>query len=182
MLLYNECLEEEPIYIPRKFLNDNTFTMNEQEKDIYFKLDLTKLKREMEILTTRRQYFRKKLNEIDQEFTAFIESESVSEVVKKNLEEEWVKHTTENNAQDNAVWQKSIKGKKEAFQRDKAQKNSHIGCHNIDNSLRTKERDGINRYNNSDTNREHDPHPRYQPRNPKNPYNLCNKYRRRPYH
>ena len=32
ILLYNECLEEEPIYIPRKFRNDNTFTMNEQEK------------------------------------------------------------------------------------------------------------------------------------------------------
>ena len=60
MLLYNECLEEEPIYIPRKFRNDNTFTMNEQEKNIYFKLDLTKLKTEMEILTTRREYFRKK--------------------------------------------------------------------------------------------------------------------------
>ena len=60
ILLYNECLEEEPIYIPRKFRNDNTFTMNEQEKNIYFKLDLTKLKTEMEILTTRREYFRKK--------------------------------------------------------------------------------------------------------------------------
>ena len=136
----------------------------------------------MEILTTRREYFRKKLDEIDQEFTAFIESESVSEVVKKNLEEECVKQTTENNAQDDAVWQKSIKGKKEAFQRDKAQKNSHTGCHNIDNSLITKERDGSNRYNNSDTNREHGPHPRYQPRSPKNPYNTYNKYRRRPYH
>ena len=66
--------------------------MNEQEKNIYFKLDLTKLKTEMEILTTRREYFRKKLDKIDQEFTAFIESESVSEVVKKKLEEEWVKH------------------------------------------------------------------------------------------
>ena len=87
MLLYNECLEEEPIYIPRKFLNDNTFTRNEQGKNIYFKLDLTKLKKEMETLTIRRQYFRKKLDEIDQEFTAFIESESVSEVVKKKLEE-----------------------------------------------------------------------------------------------
>ena len=45
----------------------------------------------MEILTTRREYFRKKLETIDQEFTAFIESKSVSEVVKKKLEEEWVK-------------------------------------------------------------------------------------------
>ena len=72
--------------------------MNEQEKNIYFKLDLTKLKTEMEILTTRREYFRKKLDEIDQEFTAFIESESVSEIVKKKLEEESVKLTTESNA------------------------------------------------------------------------------------
>ena len=63
-----------------------------------------------------------------------------------------------------------------------AQKNSHTGRHNTDNSIRTKEKHGSNRYNNSDTNREHDPHPRYQPRNPKNPYNLCNKHRRRPYH
>ena len=59
-----------------------------------------------------------------------------------------------------SLGKKIIKGKKEAFQRDKAQKNSHTGCHNRDNSLRTKERDGSHRYNNSDTNREHDPHPR----------------------
>ena len=56
ILLYNECLEEEPVYIPRKFRNDNTFTMNEKEKNIYLKLDLTKLKTEIEILTTSREY------------------------------------------------------------------------------------------------------------------------------
>ena len=67
----------------------------------------------MEILTTRREYFRKKLETIDQEFTAFIESESVSEVVKKKLEEEWVKYTTENNAKIDAVWQeKTLKERK----------------------------------------------------------------------
>ena len=67
----------------------------------------------MEILTTRRQYFRKRLETIEQEFTAFIESESVSEVVKKKLEEEWVKHTTENNAKIDAVWQeKTLKERK----------------------------------------------------------------------
>ena len=44
ILRYNECLEEELIYIRRRFRNDNTFTMNKQEKNIYFKLDLTKLK------------------------------------------------------------------------------------------------------------------------------------------
>ena len=34
IFLYNECFEEEPIYIPRKFHNDNTFTMKEQETNI----------------------------------------------------------------------------------------------------------------------------------------------------
>ena len=52
----------------------------------------------MEILTTGREYFRKKPDEIDQEFRAFIVSESISDVVKKKLHEEWFKHTIENNA------------------------------------------------------------------------------------
>ena len=62
ILLYNECLEEEPIYIPRKLRNNNTFTMNEQGKNIYFKLDLTKLKTEMEVLTMRREYLKNEIN------------------------------------------------------------------------------------------------------------------------
>ena len=45
--LYNGYLEEESLYIRHKFHNDNSFTMNEQEKNIYFKFDLTKLKTEM---------------------------------------------------------------------------------------------------------------------------------------
>ena len=70
---------------------------------------------------------------------------------------------------DRCHLQKNIRGKKEAFQRDIAEKNSHTGRHNTDNSLRTKEGNGSNRYNDSDTNREHDPHRRYQPRNTKKP-------------
>ena len=85
-------------------------------------------------------------------------------------------------SKNDAVWQKNINGKEEAFQRGKAQKNSHSGCHNTDYSLKTKERDGNNIYNDIDTSREYDPHPRYQPRNPKNPYSQYNKCRRRPYH
>ena len=60
----------------------------------------------MEILTTGREYFTKKLDEIDQEFRAFIVSESISEVVKKKHHEEWFKQTIENNAKIDAVWQK----------------------------------------------------------------------------
>ena len=44
----------------------------------------------MELLTTR-EYFRKKLGEVDHEFIAFIQSESASEVIKEKFQKEWVK-------------------------------------------------------------------------------------------
>ena len=44
ILLYNECLEQKAMYIPRKFRNGRVYTMNDQEKNIYNKLALEKLK------------------------------------------------------------------------------------------------------------------------------------------
>ena len=40
ILLCNEYLEEEPMYIPRKFENYKVYTMIDQEKNIYNKLAL----------------------------------------------------------------------------------------------------------------------------------------------
>ena len=61
-LLYNEVLEEESMYISRKYRNGKVYTMNDEEKKIYNKLALEKLKTKMEILTIRREHFR---NSID---------------------------------------------------------------------------------------------------------------------
>ena len=57
ILLYNECLEEELMSIPRKFQNDKEYTIKNQKKNIYNKLALEELKTEMEILTNRRDIF-----------------------------------------------------------------------------------------------------------------------------
>ena len=54
ILLYNEYLEEEPMYTPWQFQNDKVYTINDQEKNIYNKLALKKLKKEMKIRTNRR--------------------------------------------------------------------------------------------------------------------------------
>ena len=57
----------------RKFRNDDIFTMNQNEKkNICLKLDLRKLKTEIEVLKTRREHFRNKLDGIDKEMTNFI--------------------------------------------------------------------------------------------------------------
>ena len=117
--LYNECLEEESIYIPRKFRNGDIYTMNQNEKNIYFKLDLMKLKAEMEVLTTRREHFRNKLDDIDKEMTDFINNKTTSELIAEKIKEKWVKDSVTNNGRIEKVWQNNINGNKEAFQKDK---------------------------------------------------------------
>ena len=107
------------MYIACKFRNDNIYTMNQKEKNIYFKLDLMKLKTEMEVLTTRREHFRNKLDDIDKEMTDFINNKTTSELVVENIKEKWVKDLVTSNTRIEEVWQKNINGKKEAFQKDK---------------------------------------------------------------
>ena len=59
---------------------------------------------------------------MDLEFTAFIEREPVPEVVKKKLEEECMKDTTESNVKIDAVWQKTLKGRKKHSEEIKLRK------------------------------------------------------------
>ena len=47
----NECLAIQPMYIFGKFRNGKVYAINDQEKNIYNKLALEKLKTEMEIPT-----------------------------------------------------------------------------------------------------------------------------------
>ena len=66
--LYNDCLAEEPMYIPRKLQQESIHMMNDREKQLYEKRNVEKLKTEIEILTTRREHFRVKLDTIDNDF------------------------------------------------------------------------------------------------------------------
>ena len=82
LLLYNECLEEEPMYMHRKLRNDKVYTMNDQEKNIYNKLALEKLKAEMDILTNRREHFRNSIDTIDKKFKQFLDNKRIPEILR----------------------------------------------------------------------------------------------------
>ena len=55
--LYTEGLEEEPLYIPRKFRNDNMFTKSKEEEHVVEKLNLQRLQAEMEVLRIRKDNY-----------------------------------------------------------------------------------------------------------------------------
>ena len=95
----------------RKFRDDDIYTMNQNEKNIYFKFDLVKLKTLMEVLTTRREHFRNKLDGIDKEMTDFINNKVNSELVAEKIKEMWVKDSVTNNTRIEEVWKKNINGK-----------------------------------------------------------------------
>ena len=73
------------MYIPRKFQQYSIHTMNDREKQLYEKLNLEKLKTEMEILTARREHFRVKLSSIDNDFNKWIQEKELSEELKNNI-------------------------------------------------------------------------------------------------
>ena len=59
--------------------------MNDREKQLYEKLNLEKLKTEMEILTARSEHFRVKLSSIDNDFNKWIQEKELSEELKNNI-------------------------------------------------------------------------------------------------
>ena len=90
ILLYNECLEEEPMYINRKFRNEKVYIMNEQQQNIYKKLALEKLKTEIEILTNRQERFRNNLDTIDKEIKQFLDNKTIPKILRTEVLSEWI--------------------------------------------------------------------------------------------
>ena len=67
------------------------YTVNDQEKNIYNKLTLQKLKTEMEILTNRRENFRSIIDTIDKEIKKFLDNKSIPEILRREVLSEWKK-------------------------------------------------------------------------------------------
>ena len=185
--------------------------MNQNEKNIYFKLDLMKLKTKMEVLTTRREHFRNKIDDIDKEKTDFINNKTTSELVVEKIKEKWVKDSGTNNTRIEEVWQKNINGSKETFQKDKMKIRDLTEESTIPEDMAQTERKANIRKNEDrfySRNRKPSQNPRYNrsnystrynryknneanskyrndtflENNKKNPYHQYKKFRRRPYH
>ena len=161
-LLYKECLEEEPIYIPRKFQNNKVYTMNDQENNIYNKLALEKLKTGMEIPTIRREHFRISKDTTDKEIEQFLDNKSISEILRREVLSEWEKECQKDVTRLQDICKKKIEGTKKAFQKDKA----FIHQKSNSNKTKTNGEDNVSNMkgNNNDTNEERrdTPNPRRQ--------------------
>ena len=93
--------------------------MNDREKQLYEKLNLEKLKTEMEIVTTRKKHFRVKMDSIDNDFNKWIQEKELSQEFKNNILSEWHKNVKNVNKRLEDVWKNKIQGKRNIFKKDK---------------------------------------------------------------
>ena len=102
--------------------------------------NLLGLKVEMEILTSRRENFRNKLETLDSEFKEYIDSKELDDDLQTEIFKEWHHDVTESVNRIESVWNKNIEGKKKAFTKDKIflSKNQ---CKSQNNDSETEEMD-----------------------------------------
>ena len=113
ILLYDECLEEELIHIPRKVWN--IYTMNDQEKKICNKIALEKWKMEMEILTNRRKHFQNSIDTTDKELKQFLGNKSIPEILKRQVLSEWGKKCQKDISRLQEIWKKKNRRSQKSF-------------------------------------------------------------------
>ena len=77
--MYNDCMAEEPIYIPRKFRSDAFHVTSTAELNSVIKFEQHRFNSECEILTHRRTHFKKELEIIDTNIKYFVDYQPMSE-------------------------------------------------------------------------------------------------------
>ena len=117
--LYEECLAEEPIYIPRKFRNDKYHVNTVEERNIVMKSNIQKLQSECEILKLRRDNFASDIIKQDEKIGNFINNVSSNTCLKNELNK--IHNEEINRDMQRIKTQRNKKNisTKEAFKRDK---------------------------------------------------------------
>ena len=106
--LYAECMQSEPLYIPKKFRKDNQHVVSPSEVPVLRKMEIDSFRAECEILCIKRDEYTAKCITFDNELQNIIAQYDCSEVVKSKLHERWETLINEDIARINGKWKKKI--------------------------------------------------------------------------
>ena len=117
--LYNDCLQCEPMYIPKQFRSDKYHVMSRQELNIVIKMGLKRLQGECEIMNCRKEEFLNRVQLIDQEIEELINQSNLSPKATKILLDRWKTFYVKDTTKVDKKWDKRIESTKRAFEKDK---------------------------------------------------------------
>ena len=119
--LYTECMESEPLYIPRKFRKDNYHVKSDAERNVIKSLELKAFQSECEILRIHRDLFKQRMDFTDSEVKDFITNNDVSTDTKTWLSKRWEECINKDDEKVNKKWKKKLESTKTAFEKDKTE-------------------------------------------------------------
>ena len=117
--LYGECLQEEPMYIPRKFSNDKTYVTSQEELNVVRRNDLNNLQSECEILKLRKYNLLENIANQDKILEEKLREGKINQQVKKEILFYWDCDMTKDIENVNKKWETKILGMTKAYEKDK---------------------------------------------------------------
>lgn len=141
--LYEQVLNESPVYVPRKFRRDKYHIMSAAELEILQRREVNELKSEIEVFKLREERNRKKVELQDDLVTIFVNENVQNPYLKEAILRSWNDKNRNEMERVTRVWHGKIEGVKKAFDKDK----EFIRRHN-ETRVKQRETDGTRRVEN----------------------------------
>ena len=123
--LYNECMIQEPLYIPREFRHDKYHVMSQKELDIITKVELKRFQAECEILVGRNEELQKRCTILDNEVLDIISMSNMSEKASVYLINRWKFMVDKDEKRVAEQMAKKVESTRLAYQKDRMQLQQH---------------------------------------------------------
>ena len=117
--LYNEYLQSNPTYIPRKFRDDKYYVRDEEELEIINNRFMGKFQSDFNLLKKGQRDFATAVNTEDDIIYNFIEHCNIPDRVKTEIDAIWERDRKIDEKKIEEEWTKKITGMKQAYEKDK---------------------------------------------------------------
>ena len=117
--LYTEYLEENPVYVPKKFRDDGRHFMSQEEKDTFSELGVIKLRTELNLKKIRRDTFRSRIMNGDELVNKFFHEKISDPGVRDEVFKRWKTATKKDEEKIDESQIKKIETTRKQHQTDK---------------------------------------------------------------
>ena len=120
--LYDGCIGETPVYIPKKFREEKFHARNVREREVIEKRSLANMHCEYDLLSIRREDFKTEYQVLDTDVKKQLEEEQLAPPVIQETLEIYKRECKKEEEKINKEWRRKIAGVKKSFKKDKEER------------------------------------------------------------
>ena len=117
--IYGLCLQEEPVYIPKRYRHDKVHVLYDEEKNIRTTANLQNMQADMEVLKIRRDNYKRMLDKCDESSLKFINEKAKDPSMVQDILSIWNESVKQDQEKVDKTWAKKIASMHTAFEKDK---------------------------------------------------------------